>query len=205
MKTNLAIILSLATVQLLSGSVPQTGWKTVSNADGILVSERWIEENNHTFREKKGEMELSCSAIEAVRLISDVKSTSQWMKGVRSCDLIKRGSANEWFTYTLYSIPYPFDDRDLVSHFRVNTSGNRYIISIESEATMIPVKDGITRLNSYSATWEITDLGHSTTKVVFTARSDTPPMFPRWIQDPILLKVFTGNLSNLKKLLTEKE
>jgi hypothetical protein len=205
MKTTYTIILCLITVQLISGIVPRTGWKTVSNSNGILVSERWVEENNHTFRERKGEMLLSCSAAEAVRLISDVKSTSQWMKGVSDCSLIKRGLPNEWYTYTLYSIPYPFNDRDLVSHFRVSTSGNRYTISIESAGTMVPVKSGINRLNSYKASWEITDLSHSETKVVFTAMSDTPPMFPRWIQDPILLKVFVGNLANLKELLTRKQ
>jgi hypothetical protein len=204
MKTTLTIILCLITVQLISGYAPLTEWKTVSNSNGILVSERWVEDNNHTFRERKGEMLLQCSAAEVVRLISDVSSTSKWMKGVSECSLIKRGSATEWYTYTLYSIPYPFDDRDLVSHFRVNNSGNRYTINIESAARMVPVKDGISRLVSYNATWEITDLGHSGTKVAFTAMSDTPPMFPRWIQDPILLKVFSGNLSNLKELLTVK-
>jgi hypothetical protein len=62
-------------------------------------------------------------------------------------------------------------------------------------------KSNIKRLKDYKASWTILKLAEIKVIVSFKAMANTPPMFPRFIQDPILAQMFHNNLVNLKKIL----
>ena len=57
------------------------------------------------------------------------------------------------------------------------------------------------RINDYRASWLITRTKNNTIKIVFTVFCSEPPMFPQWVQEPVLKKIFFGNLMRLKQRL----
>jgi hypothetical protein len=59
-------------------------------------------------------------------------------------------------------------------------------------------------LIDYNATWTITEISSQQVQNIFSAISDTPPLFPRYIQDPVIEKMFHNNLVRLKELLSQK-
>jgi phosphoserine aminotransferase len=77
------------------------------------------------------------------------------------------------------------------------------IININSRADHVPSKPGIERLQEYNATWTITETAPQKVHIEFSAMSNTPPMFPRYIQDPIIEKMFHNNLVRLRELLLQ--
>lgn len=181
-----------------------TGWQMERNANGVKTYVRWIEaEGSVKVRERKSVVEVSCSVEDVVKLLSDVENTGIWMGGIRECYCLDRISSSEWYAYTLFDIPWPFEKRDLVSNFRVESpvKGKQVMIYIRSRDQYIPSKPHVTRLADYKATWTIAGIGEKRTFVSFSAISNDPPLFPRYIQDPILLRMFHNNIVNLKKIL----
>jgi hypothetical protein len=179
-------------------------WELDRNSDGVKTYTRWIElDGSQKVRERKGEIEINCTVNEVMKLICDCRNNEKWMSGIKENYNLKQVSISEWFTYTLFDIPWPFENRDLISNYRVNTSdeGKRATILISSREDYLPEKPAIKRLTNYSANWTITRITDSKVFVSFSAIANTPPMFPRFIQDPVLIQMFHNNLVKLRKLL----
>ncbi len=181
-------------------------WEEVRNNSGVITYVRWQHHNDGSrTRERKGDMKVDCSLEKTVEVLTDPAETKKWMSGVSENYVLSKSNPSEWFTYTLYSIPWPFSNRDLVSSFALRKDpGNKtVIINIISRADHIPPKQGIERLKDYNATWTITETSHHKVQIEFSAMSNTPPMFPRYIQDPIIEKMFHNNLVRLRELLSQ--
>jgi hypothetical protein len=186
--------------------LPADKWEEVRNNNGVVTYVRWLHRTDGTkTRERMGDLKADCSLKKTVEVLTDPEETKKWMSGVSENYLLSKSNSSEWYTYTLYSIPWPFDKRDLVSSFSLrNNPGNKtVIINITSKADQIPVKQGIERLKDYKATWTITEITPQKVHIVFSAMSNTPPMFPRYIQDPIIEKMFHNNLVRLRNLLSQ--
>ena len=179
-------------------------WELDRNSDGVRTYTRWIVmDGSKKTRERKGETVINCSVNDLVMLLSDSKSTINWMSGIKENYCLKQISISEWYTYTLFDIPWPFEQRDLISNYRVNSSeeGKKTTILISSREHYLPEKQSIKRLTNYTGTWNITRITDEKVFVSFSAMSNMPPMFPRFIQDPVLIQMFHNNLVKLKKLL----
>jgi hypothetical protein len=179
-------------------------WKMVEETGEITLYERWVKVNEDLeVRERKGIFTVDCPAETAVQFISNADLASTWMKGVTDSYVISKTSDSDWYAYTFYNIPWPFDNRDLVSRYTVTSdeSSGSTVIWMQSVDGILAEKDDVQRIVNFYGSWEITRLGANKAKVVFTARTDTPPAYPRWIQDPVVKKAFIGNLEKLRELL----
>jgi hypothetical protein len=182
-------------------------WEEVKNTDGVKTYVRWLYYNDgKKTRERKGEIFVDCNMDEAIGILSEPSVTKKWMSGVSENYLITRLTPNQWYTYTLYDIPWPFNKRDLVSGYELNYMPGKKTATIKifSKADFIPEKTGIDRLINYSANWTVVETSSQKVHIVFSAISDTPPLFPRYIQDPVIEKMFHNNLVRLKDLLSQK-
>ena len=179
-------------------------WKLEKNSGGVQSYVRFITNSEGTdLRERKGEMTVNCSVQDAVRLLTDAGSTKKWMSGISENYCITHINPSEWYIYTLYSIPWPFNKRDLVSLFTLDSDPLHGIanINIVSRDKYVPLKPGITRLVSYKATWVLSRHGESI-NISFIISSSAPPVFPRVIQDPVIARIFHNNLVRLKEILS---
>ncbi|MFO7658576.1 MAG: hypothetical protein R6W78_16070 [Bacteroidales bacterium] len=183
-------------------------WQPVKNSDGVKSYVRWtVTENETKTRERKGELVVEESIDQIVTILTDTKSATIWMKNVtESYDLLKV-SDDEWYTYTLFNIPWPFENRDLVSHVKLKEYGNNNILSINmvSEENYIPLRSKTLRLTNYKAKWYLAAIDQHKTKITFSAITDSPPMFPRWIQDPVVESMFHNNLVSLKTYIVSNK
>jgi len=181
-------------------------WEEVRNNNGVISYVRWLHYNNGTkTRERKGDMQVECSLKKTVEILTDPAETKNWMSGVSENYLLSKTNPLEWYTYTLYKIPWPFNNRDLVSAFALknNPDNKTVIINIISRADHVPPKPGIERLSDYKAIWTITETAPQKVHIIFSAMSNAQPMFPRYIQDPVIEKLFHNNLVRLRELLSQ--
>ena len=186
---------------LPTDNVNNDKWETVKSSQGVQTFVRWIETvNGIKTRERKGEMYIDCSPEDAIAILKDTKSSSGWMNNVKESFELDRINQHEWYTYTLFNMPWPFEKRDLVSFQKMirDAENKNTIINIISREDYIPYKSRITRLTEYIAKWSIVSINQCRIKITFTAVTSSPPIFPRWIQDPIVENMFHNNLVNLK-------
>ncbi len=199
-----------------SGHAPDAGtkriesfgnWESAGDASGVRTWVRWIHfTDGSKTRERRGEFVAGCDLKGALNVLSDPSAMKRWASGVSENYRISSSAASEWVVYTLYDLPWPFHQRDLVSAYTLSFSnGNSVaVIRIHSKPQMTPLRTGIERLTDYRANWTLRDDGHGTVTICFTAMSDTPPLFPRPIQDPVIESVFHRNLVALRRLMSEK-
>lgn len=198
------IALLMITVLTNAKTFAADSWDLIDAGSGISMYERWVYVNEDlTVKERKGEFSVPGTLSSVVKTISDVSLTRHWMEHVTESYLVKRLSDNIWYTYTYFTLPWPFANRDLVAMWMLGYSRDKKTATIEirSRETLVPEKEGINRLENYSATWTICDKGHNNIGISFSAISYTAPEFPRMIQDPLLRKTFMQNMINLKYLL----
>lgn len=180
------------------------GWELITESFGIKVYERWVElEKDVKVRERSGKMTLHCSVEEVIELISDISKTQLWMNNVEKVEVIKSVSVKEWYQRTVLDAPWPFNKQDMVSRYMVdhNKEKNEARVSILRETNLYPKQDGVDRLDSFNAEWEIVAVNENKVKVTFTTKSTRPPEYPCWVQDPVVRNMFFSNLKNFKKLL----
>ncbi len=183
-------------------------WEFISNEDGIEVYERWVENETKTkVKERTGRMSLNCSKEEVIELIADATKTHLWMSNVESVNVIEKQSNSEWYIRTVMDAPWPFGRHDMVSQYTIseNKQGKKTTIYIKQATHKYPKQEGVDRLDSFIAKWEVVETNKNTVKVSFTTCSTKPPEYPSWMQDPVVRKVFLSNLRNFKRMLGQSQ
>lgn len=176
-------------------------WKIVEVESDIRMYERWVTlEDGLSVRERKGEFEIQADVVHLAEYIMDVSKWDHWMNQVESARVIGGKTSGRFYAYTCFSVPQPFSQRDLVTKVTFTTGSDQKtcIIDMTSVEGVLPEYKGFTRVHAYQARWTLVPLGGNKVRVSFTALSGEPPAFPRWIQDPIIKRMFLNNLINLK-------
>ena len=194
--------MSLMFFVLLAGGhlMASESWKEVKSESGITIYERWVKiTNDLTVKERKGEMTIQGSMNSVINLLSDPSKAKIWMENVSDAYLVKKESDKDWESYTYFSLPWPFANRDMVSATHLNyTDPSSATIEMISNENAMPLKKNVKRLINCKATWKITDMGHGRIFISLSAISRTSPEFPRFIQDPVVRGVFMRNMLKLK-------
>ena len=192
-----------------------TSWKKVHIRQGITVSERWISlPDGQKTRQRKGEFTTRAKAEDLILLLNDTDNATQWMRAVSRHEKLGSRSQNQWYTYTIYDIPWPFKSQDLISYYQCaeTKSRNGYQVQINSVSGAIPLgikrpdrpDKNLKRLSNYEAEWIIEELTPELCSVRFTASSSDPPPFPRWMMDPALIRLFEDNLIRFRAMSQNK-
>lgn len=190
--------------QNLSKPSASGNWVLCYESDKIYIYERWIKKNTYdSIRERKGVMIVNCDVAKAIKLITDYDNQKNWMKNVEEHKLIKIKSDTNWITYTLFSLPWPLDNRDVVSEYHLKVlSPNSWVqVKINSLKNLIKETEGIARINNYNATWFVKKVNDSNVAISFCASSDPQNSIPSYVLDPVMRKMFQKNLLNLKNIL----
>jgi len=197
------ILLFFIALQAGGNLMAAESWKEVKSESGVVIYERWVKVSSAlTVRERKGEMTIIGSMNSVVSLLSDPSNSKHWMENVSDAYLVRKESDREWASYTYFSLPWPFENRDMVAVSRLNYCSTKYAtIEMTSKENDLPVKKNVKRLSDYKATWKITDLGNGRIFISLSAISYTTPEFPRFIQDPVVRGVFMRNMLKLKGML----
>ena len=179
-------------------------WELTDDEDGIKFYVRWVALNSLTeVRERKVEILAHTSLDKALGMVIDIDKASLWMSGIKRASLLQRDNSNQWYSHVLYGLPWPFNDREMITLCRMKkgAASSKITISMESVEHSYPKAKGVERLTNYKASWEIVEINHNLVKMTFIALSGDPPAFPRVIQDPLIKRVFMGNMRCLKELL----
>jgi len=190
-------------LQMLS----EDDWTLCYESDKIYIYERWLKKPNGVpIRERKGVMVVNSNVANAVFSITNVDAQKKWMKNVQTSRLIAKKSDTCWYTYTLFGLPWPLDNRDVVSenHLKTTKSGDYAEININSVNNLVKEYEGISRINNYKASWVIKKVNETKIIITFTASSDSQQIAPAIVLDPIMRKTFQKNLLNLRNLLEVK-
>ena len=183
-----------------------TKWEMVDENENLTIYERWIElPDGGQTRERKCVFYVDNQVEDIVPYVTSAEGIKNWMRGVEETTQLEKNADSKKVVYILFDAPWPFRNRDLITQITTINDCDEPCTEVFMSAIVnyIPEKNRIVRMNSYEGRWKITELQSGKTEIIFSAFSNTPPVVPKWIQDPITEKLFEENLLNLKELLTQ--
>ncbi len=187
---------------LTSGA--ESSWELMENSEGVKIYFRWIDlPDKVRVRERKAEILVHCSLQRTLEAVTNEKEIPVWMSGIKKLSILHRENSVKWYTYSLYGLPWPFNDRELITLNSVSTNPkkDKILLNMHSSDESYPAAKGVERLTHYKASWELSEIKPGLVKMTFIGRSEDPPAFPRCIQDPVIKRVFFKNMVNLRQLL----
>ncbi|MFB6317454.1 hypothetical protein [Saccharicrinis sp. FJH54] len=175
-------------------------WKTAKESDGIVISYRWINISD-TFktREMKTVLFIDATPETIIKQFKSDEKLNYWTAGSRNCSVLQHKD-NQWITHTTYDMPWPFTSNDLITRYRAVISDAYTTLTMECIPDFIPVQPDVSRIKHYSAYWILKPQQNGGTKVEFCTVSFTRPLFPRFIQDPVLQDIMIDSMNKFRKL-----
>lgn len=200
-KFKLLLLLLLVGMQLFASDngADKAGWELAKYSDGISLYYRWIEQGDLKTREMKAEFEIEAGIPEIISHFNNSESYEIWAAGIKECK-IEKTNDSIWFAHTVMNYPFPFKQKDLVTRHQVETNGENATIKIDAAPNFFSELNGIERMKNYEGYWVFTTTEEGNTKVDYRVISYTKPMFPRFIQDPVVQKLCINSFSELKQL-----
>lgn len=178
-------------------------WELAQKEGNVSVYYRWISIDTARTREMKAEFTIEAEVAQILPYFSEPENYYSWAAGVKECKIKKFGEDN-WVTYTLMNYPWPFKQRDLVTRHMVSNSGDETIVSISADPDFYAREKGIERIQRYRGQWKFRTNEKGFTEVDYCIVSFEKPVFPRFIQDPVIRKLFIDSLQDLKQMAEAK-
>jgi hypothetical protein len=179
-------------------------WETMKQDKGVTLSSRWLSFGDSLrTREIALHFRVDADMERVLDYLTDPEKMNDWNDGVRSLELLEH-KGTTWITHTVYDIPYPFAQQDLVVKNTMKQEKQKIIILLSALPGYIQPLKNVTRQQLYFGKWELTTADHTTTEVKFSALSFSRSGIPRFIRDPVIQNKLFQSFSRLKELSSGK-
>lgn len=175
-------------------------WVTVREDKGVKLCSRWL-----TFGDSLKTREIAAHFVvdadyqSVLACLMTPEKMLAWNDGLRSLNIHQK-EGYTWITHTVYDIPYPFSQQDLVAKNVMIKEKQKILILLSASPDYIEPLKNVNRQQLYFGKWEIKTLDNSSTDVKFSAISFSKSSVPRFIRDPIIQNKIFNSFVRLKEL-----
>jgi len=151
---------------------PQTNWDLKKDGHGIKV---WAADSGATsFKAVKVECLLKGNINRLIEILLDVDNHKNWVYSTIHSYLVKKISEKELRYYVELEFPLFTKNRDLVIDMVINRDTTRNVATIYTDAVtgVVPEKDGIIRIVSFHARYEVDQVDQDHLHIVYYSVAD---------------------------------
>ena len=178
MYTRLVMLLLFAGVNT---ALAQTDWKLNTDKEGIKIYTSIVAASK--VKAVKVTCNVQATLSQFVTVLLDVKAAPEWVYHTKSAVLVKQVSPSELYYYSEVNLPWPIQNRDFVAHLTVTQHPVTKVVTVDGPAAggMVPVKDGIVRIENSTGKWVLTPMANGYVAVVYTLHVDPGGSLPAWL------------------------
>ena len=172
----LIVILALLIPLLLSAAE----WELRKEEEGIVIHTREAPGSN--FAEYRGVVELECTLVDVLRILSDVETFADWMPDTENVELLSRTGCEQ--VYALETpAPWPVSRRDGVYKYRFerDTQLDVMRVAIRALPEELPERKGCVRVSSAEGFWLLKSLPDGKLAVSYQLLVDPGGSLPGWL------------------------
>lgn len=203
MGSNCNVVLVILALSLPAQSYAIGDWRLDKTEDGIAVFSREYPGSN--VREIKAVMRVNSGVDALVAVINDVPNSIRLSGVVAESSIVSR--VDDW-NYTVYqrmSMPWPVQDRDVVSCREFNRNKITLVVTITDVACAgdMPPKKNIIRMQKFRQQWELSPRAEGDegeVEVEFFAHSEPGGPIPSWMVNSMSTDVPYEILRNLRAI-----
>lgn len=198
MGSNFNVVLVILALLLPAQSYAIGDWRLDKTEDGIAVFSREYPGSN--VREIKAVMRVNTGVDALVAVINDVPNSIRLSGVVAEASIVSR--VDDW-NYTVYqrmSMPWPVQDRDVVSCREFNRNNDTLVITITDVACAggMPPQKNIIRMQKFRQQWQLSPRPEGEVEVEFFAHSEPGGPIPSWMVNSMSTDVPYEILRNLR-------
>lgn len=178
----------------------QADWTLKRAKDGISIYTKTVSSSG--LKGIRVKCSLPAKLSQMVALIMDVDAGEEWVYGTKSSVLLRKVSPSELYYYSEVDIPWPLSNRDFIAHLIVSQDPRTKVVTINgpTEATYLPVKKNIVRVNHSNGKWILTPTKNNSIQIDYTLEVDPGGTIPVWL---VNLFATSGPTETFKKMKTQ--
>ena len=177
-------------------------WKQVRNKKGVSLHYRSLSLFDEIeTRQMSAKFQVSSNLLDTIiTQIKEPENIKLWNESIREVKLLKNDATN-WILHSVYKIPFPFAQQDLVASYLLTKKRDTLILSSKSLPKYIKEKKGVTRESYNLSQWLLIRRDNGEIDVEFSAISLSNSTIPRFIKDPIIQRKLLKSFIKLKERL----
>ncbi|MCK4679192.1 MAG: hypothetical protein KAT48_13745 [Bacteroidales bacterium] len=205
MPTKISIIVVLCSFILSSvNTLAQKEWKLVKDKNEIKIFTRSIEGTK--LKAYKGEAMISVNIEQLYNFLINVGNYHEWAYECKESTLISKVDDIEYIYYSIYKMPWPFYDRDIVTKMDISSrNGEEYIIILETKLIegIREEKKNLVRIPEYYQKTTLIKQDNISVKMIIEGYLDPGGKIPIWIINMFLADGPYESIINIKEILEQ--
>jgi hypothetical protein len=177
-------------------------WNFVRQKEDIII---WMSPpTKERSRIYKAEMIFDTNVQNVIDLIQDAKRGAKWINRTILFEEIQRKDMYNWHTYSEIEMPFPFENKDLITQNELFEKDSIFFIRLKAMPSFIEEKNGKARIRHFEALWKISNCENNKVKIVYEMQSRAIAGLPNFIIQPIIISSLLDTLLSMKKQLINK-
>jgi hypothetical protein len=160
---------------------PPHGWTQIAEADGIVVQSHTPSGRQPLYRARGI---LAAPIGQILEVLHDSATAAQWIPDLAHEEVVDRRSDVERITRSVYAVPFPFADRELVLHSRLSldrTHGDLVAEAVSVDHPLVPAASGRVRAHMACSRTRLRPVGPSRTWIEFLIQVDPGGRIPGFL------------------------
>lgn len=185
---------------LMNGIAQETEWKLEKEKDGIAVYTREV--GGMKIKEFKATATINSKTDFLVAMVLDAETYIDWIDNIKKAEIVEIISPDEFYVYTEADVPWPFENRDIVTLNKIvrNKATGAAKIEIAGVTGIVPEKEEIVRMPESAGFWEFTPQKDGEIAVVYQYLADPGGGIPEWLVNMFLVDGPFKTLENMKRI-----
>jgi hypothetical protein len=179
-----------------------SAWQLAQDKNDIQVyTRKW---KGSSFWEVKAETIVEAPVAGMVALIKDTEVAPEWIDRLVHFEACKINSPTDWYAYAEISLPWPYENKDLITHNVVTYHKDGSVtVTLTSAPDLLPLKEGRNRMQHTKGSWRFIPHSRNRTKIIYTNYAEPEGLgLPMWVLKPIVVHGVHKSLGNIKNIVT---
>jgi ribosome-associated toxin RatA of RatAB toxin-antitoxin module len=183
----------------------QANWELKKDANGIKIYTRAAE--GTAIKSVRATLEFDVPLEAIIALVMDVSSYHTWVYQCKESTLIKQLGPRSVIYRHVTDAPWPFDDRDHISTFTIETDETTHITTMKSHLVtgVYPEQKGYVRLKRSQASWTFKPVSENKVAATYELAFDPEGNIPAWLINLFITEGPYQSLSNMKAKARDKK
>lgn len=186
---------------MFSYCTAQYTWKLEKSKNGINVYSSPVA--GSSFKAVKVDCTLTGTFAKLISVLTNVSNFTDWIYNNKTSKVLKKNSAHDFVYYSETSMPFPFNNRDVIIRMQIKTDSLPKSLTINGSDVkgFLPEIPGRERIPHYTASWKVTMPTAGTLHIIYILEVDPGGNLPAWLANSFAEKGPYGTFSNLAEQL----
>jgi len=185
--------------------ITASDWVLQKDSNDIKVYTRDVAGSD--YKEIKVDLTIKSTLAGISKVFNDVPGQTSWSYNCTQAKLLKKISTYNYYTYCVFTAPWPVSDRDIISHVvqTQDTSTKVITVKITSDKNYLPEKEGIVRVESSKITATFTPLKGGLVQIVYQIYTDPGGSVPSSLVNMFVYDAPYNSFLSFKKIVSKPE